>query len=142
MALYNKQFKWQDDLIHNIGLSFYKKDWVIKEIAYHPLKFAKERIEDPKDERPIRIRYFAAFIQKTTKTKERVTRFKYVYRHYDTFKSILESYGYDVGTEEKYQGVVKLIGIKNIRFIDKIYNKGSVVEECHHNMQPLDNNIV
>jgi hypothetical protein len=142
MALYNKQFKWQDDVIHNIGLSFYKKDWVVKEIVYHPLKFAKTCMEDKTNDRSVRIRYFGAFTPKKVKTKERVNRFKFVYRNYDTFRPILISYGYDVDTIEKYHEVVKLIGIKNIRFIDKIYNKGSVINKDNPIMEHLDNNTI
>jgi hypothetical protein len=129
MALYSKQFKWQDDLIHNIGLSFYKKDWVIKEIVYHPLKFAKERMEDLEDERPVRIRYFGSFIMKKVKTKERVERYKYIYSNYELFKDVLGSYGYKVDTLEDFQKSMKNIGQKNMWFIDKLYNKSSVVDE-------------
>lgn len=127
--LYNKQFKWQDDLIRNVGLSFFKKDWVIKEIVYHPLKFAKRRMEDPEDDRPIRIRYFAAFVLKSSKTKERVNKYKQVYREYEKYKDILASYGYDVTTEDKYKYAVQGIGISKIRLIDEIFEKGSVVKE-------------
>ena len=127
--LYSKQFKWQDDLIHNVGLTFFKKDWVVKEIAYHPLKFAKRRMEDPTDDRPIRIRYFAAFALKSSKTKERVAKFKEVYRNYDKYKDILNEMGYEVESREKYEQSVKLIGISKIKLIDEIYQKGSVINE-------------
>jgi hypothetical protein len=127
--LYNKQFKWQDDLIHNVGLSFFKKDWVIKEIVYHPLKFAKRRMEDPLDERPIRIRYFAAFVLKSSKTKERVAKFKQVYRDYAKYKDIISSYGYKVDTEDEFKYAVQGIAIRYIRLIDEIYEKGLVVNE-------------
>jgi hypothetical protein len=127
--LYSKQFKWQDDLIHNVGLSFFKKDWVVKEIAYHPLKFAKRRMEDPTDNRPIRIRYFAAFDQKTVKTKERVAKFKEVFRGYEKYKPIMESMGYKVDTKEEFEYEVQGIAIKHIYKIDKIYEKGNVVDE-------------
>jgi hypothetical protein len=140
--LYNKQFKWQDDLIHNVGLSFFKKDWVIKEIAYHPLKFAKRRMEDLIDDRPIRIRYFAAFVLKSTKTKERVGKFKEVYRDYDKYKDILTSYGYDTNTLARYQQAVKFIGINRITLIDEIYKKGSVVVEDQQQLKPLIENTV
>lgn len=127
--LYSKQFKWQDDLIHNIGLTFFKKDWVIKEIAYHPLKFAKRRMEDPQDDRPIRIRYFAAFALKSTKTKERVAKFKQVYRGYEKYAPILKELGYVFNNEEEYKYIVQGIAIKYIYKIDEIYDKGSVVKD-------------
>ena len=123
--LYNNQFKWQDDLIHQTGLLFFKKDWVIKEIVYHPLKFAKRRMEDPTDTRPIRIRYFATFVMKSFKTKERVGKFKEIYRGYEKYKSIVEGYGYGVATEEEYQYNVQSIGITKMWLIDKIYDKGA-----------------
>ena len=127
--LYNKQFKWQDELIHNVALSFMKKDWVVKEIVYHPLKFAKRRMEDPKDDRPIRIRYFATFVMKSFKTKERVGKFKEIYRDYDKYKAIVEEYGYDVNTVDIYQYNVQSIGIRKMWLIDKIYDKGCVLDK-------------
>ena len=128
--LYNKQFKWQDDLIHQVGLSFFKKDWVIKEIVYHPLKFAKRRMEDPIDDRPIRIRYFAAFVLKTTKTKERVNKFKVTYRSYDKCKDIAAIYGARIDTEENYQTDLQSMAMKNRWVIlDDIYNKSFVGDE-------------
>lgn len=125
--LYNKQFKWQDDLIHAIGLTTYKKDWVIKEIVYHPLKFAKRRMEDSIDDRPIMIRYFAKFALKSTKTKERVSKYKEVYRNYDIYKDIVASYSFDTTTEDRFKDAVQEIGIKKIRLIDEIYEKGQVI---------------
>ena len=127
--MYNKQFKWQDTLIRNVGLSFFKKDWVIKEIVYHPLRFAKRRMEDPLDDRPIRIRYFATFALKSIKTKERVTKYKEIYRNYEKYKKKLESYGYDVDTKEKFEKEMKFIGNSKIKLVDEIYEKSSVIKE-------------
>jgi len=128
--LYNKQYKWQDDLIHQVGLTFFKKDWVIKEIVYHPLKFAKRRMEDPEDDRPIRIRYFAAFVLKTTKTKERINRFKVSFRSYDKCKDIAETYGIRVDTEKNYQYDMQGLAMRNKWYIlDEIYNKSLVMNE-------------
>jgi hypothetical protein len=134
--LNNKQFKWQDELIHHVGLLFFKKDWVIKEICYHPLKFAKRRMEDPKDKRPIRIRYFAAFVPKEVKSKERINKFKQVFRDYPRYGPILKELGYDVDTKEKFEAEMHHIGNKGIYKIDEIFKlglanakKGSVVNE-------------
>lgn len=127
--LYNKQFKWQDDLIRNVGLSFFKKDWVIKEIVYHPLKFAKRRMEDPKEKRPIRIRYFATFVLKTGKDKERIGKFKEIYRDYNKYKDIVAKYGYDTSTEDLFKYNVQSIAIRRIYLVDEIYEKGSVIKE-------------
>jgi hypothetical protein len=38
---------------------------VVRLIIDYPIKFAKERISDPEDFRPTRIRYFAAFVPKS-----------------------------------------------------------------------------
>jgi hypothetical protein len=128
--LYNKQFKWQDDLIHNVGLSFFKKDWVIKEIVYHPLKFAKRRMEDPKDDRPIRVRYFATFVMKSVKTKENINKFKEIFRGYEKYKSIVEQLGYRVDTEENYKYDIKGLALRNKwAVIGEIYYKGSVMDK-------------
>jgi hypothetical protein len=135
--LYSKQFKWQDELIHNVGLSFFKKDWVIKEIVYHPLKFAKRRMEDPDDTRPIRIRYFAAFVMKNAKNKQRVAKYKEVYRQYDKYKDIVPEFGCRNDTLEHYQYDIQGIGIKNIWVIDKIYAKGSVINEQQQEMKQI-----
>lgn len=48
---------------------------VVRLIVDYPIKFARERISDDEDNRPIRIRYFAAFVPKKMgnifyKTKE------------------------------------------------------------------------
>ena len=123
--LNNKQHKWQDDLIHNVGLTFFKKDWVIKEIVYHPLKFTKQRMEDPVDERPIRIRYFATFVPKNSKNKERISKYKEIYRDYLKYKDILKSFDYKSDTEENFKRSMRHIGNKCIWEIDKIYELGS-----------------
>ena len=62
--------KWQDELIHTIGLLTMKEDRVIKRIVYHPLEFAKEKMTSEDDERPIRIRYFGAFVLKSKNQKK------------------------------------------------------------------------
>jgi hypothetical protein len=123
--LYNKQYKWQDDLIHNVGLTFFKKDWVIKEIVYHPLKFAKRHMEDPKDERPIRVRYFAAFVPKIAKNKERIRKFKEVFRDYEKYGPIMIKLGYTVDSKERFEYEVQSIGMRHIWQIDEIYREGN-----------------
>jgi len=132
MLATNKQFKWQDDLIHQVGLSFFKKDWVIKEIVYHPMKFAKRRMEDPTDDRPIRIRYFAAFVLKTYKNKVRIGKFKEIYRSYDKYKDVVPEFNIRNDTEEHYRYDVQGMALKNIWMIDKIYEKGLLID----NQQP------
>jgi len=62
--------KEQDKIIKRLAEKYKKDQRVIKEIIYSPLKFAKRIITDPSENRPIRIRYFGAFIEKVTKTKQ------------------------------------------------------------------------
>lgn len=57
--------KFQDQLIKNLASRYNKDERVIKEIVYSPLKFTNRLIQSPKDNRPVRIRYFGAFVQKT-----------------------------------------------------------------------------
>ena len=56
--------KEQDKIIKNISLLRFKDLRVVRTIVYHPLLFAKRIMMDPDDNRPIRIRYFGAFVQK------------------------------------------------------------------------------
>lgn len=123
--------KWQDELIHTIGLLSMKEDRVIKKIVYHPLEFAKARMVDDNDERPIRIRYFGAFVLKSKRSKERTRKFSYIYKNYEIFKDIIATYGYEVDDVEKYHTVLKqhFTG-KKIRFVDEIYEKGLVLKQC------------
>ena len=123
--------KWQDELIHTIGLLTMKEDRVIKQIVYHPLEFAREKMTSEDDERPIRIRYFGAFVLKSKRSKERARKFTYIYKNYEVYKDIVASYGYEVDTLEKYQVVLKQhFNGKKIRYIDEIYEKGLVLKQC------------
>ena len=63
-------YKGMDDVLKDISLRFYKNIRVTKAICEHPLLFAKQRIEDPNDIRPIMIMYFAKFVMKNRKTME------------------------------------------------------------------------
>jgi hypothetical protein len=137
--LYNKQYKWQDDLIHQVGLSFFKKDWVIKEIVYHPLKFARRRMEDPESTRPIRIRYFGAFVPKTSKTKEDVAKYKEIYRSYKKYKNIVSEMGYRTDTEKNYMYDMMGLALRNKWYIiDRIWRKGLVLTKEELEMQQIE----
>lgn len=125
-----KKQKWQDELIHTIGLLSMKEDRVIKKIVYHPLEFAKVKMIDDNDERPIRIRYFGVFTLKSKRSKERTRKFSYIYKNYEIFRDIIATYGYDVGDIEKYHEVLKTnFTKKKIRFVDEIYEKGLVLKQ-------------
>jgi len=47
---------------------------VVRHIVSHPILFAKQRMADPNDDRPIRIKYFGTFVQKKIANKENVRR--------------------------------------------------------------------
>ena len=59
-----------DKIIRELAKKYKKSIKVSKEIVYSPLKFAKRKITDDVDNRPIRIRYFGVFVQKEHYTKE------------------------------------------------------------------------
>ena len=64
----------QDVIIRNLAAKYKKDPRIIEAIVYSPLKFAKKVFEDPKDDRPIRIKYFGVFVQKPVFNKD--TRMK------------------------------------------------------------------
>ncbi|MBE3087413.1 MAG: hypothetical protein IMZ64_14500 [Bacteroidetes bacterium] len=86
-------------------------------------------MEDVQDSRPIRIRYFASFVLKSLKTKERVEQFKEIYRDYNKYKDLVATCGYDTSTEELFRKSVKDIAIRRIILVDDIYKKGSVIKD-------------
>jgi len=122
--------KWQDELIHTIGLLTMKEDWVIRRIVYHPLEFAKVKMIDEEEERAIRIRYFGTFVLKSRKSKDRSRKFSYIYRHWETFKDIVAEYGFPINDEEEFKSVLKhKFAGKRMRYIDDIYHKGLVLKQ-------------
>lgn len=62
--------KVEDKIVRHIARKYNKDPRVVREIVYHPFLFAKRRMEDDAEDRPIRIRYFGAFTQKEIKNKE------------------------------------------------------------------------
>jgi hypothetical protein len=60
----------QDRIIKDIAKK-YKLDYRhVKNIVYYPFKFAKAKMSDPLNERPIRIKYFGVFTQKHILNKD------------------------------------------------------------------------
>lgn len=70
--------KDQDKLIKSISLLKFKDPRIIQTIVYHPLFFAKKKMSDPDDLRPIRIRYFGVFVGKYMRNKEMFKKLSYV----------------------------------------------------------------
>ena len=62
--------KPEDKIIKELSLKHGKDPRIIRQIATFPLKFTKRIMADYNDERPIRIRYFGAFVQKDFYNKE------------------------------------------------------------------------
>jgi len=61
---------WEELIMKDISLRFYKDIRVIKAICHHPFLFTKKRIEDPNDVRAIMITHFAKFVMKHFKSME------------------------------------------------------------------------
>jgi hypothetical protein len=59
-----------EEIIKELSLKYNKDKRVIKLICEHPLLFAKYRMKDPNDIRPIMIPYFAKFVFKLGRTIE------------------------------------------------------------------------
>jgi len=74
----------QDKIIKNISLLKYKDPRIVKEVVYHPIIFAKKIMADPDDYRPIRIRYFGAFVLKFMHNKEMFKRLSFMVSALDT----------------------------------------------------------
>lgn len=64
----------QDLIIRRISLNRFISERVVKYVATHPFLFTKQRMADPEDDRPIRIRYFGVFQQKKTHNKASIKR--------------------------------------------------------------------
>ena len=69
--------KEQDKIIKHISLIKFKDPRVIQNIVYHPILFAKQKMTDPDDCRPIRIRYFGVFTGKYMRNKDTHKKFSY-----------------------------------------------------------------
>ena len=68
----------QDRIIKHISLIKFKDPRVMQQVVYHPFLFAKHRMADPDDYRPIRIRYFGAFTGKFMRNKEMYKKLSYI----------------------------------------------------------------
>jgi hypothetical protein len=68
----------QDRIIKHISLIKFKDPRIIQQVVYHPFLFAKHRMADPDDYRPIRIRYFGAFVGKYMHNKEMFKKLSYI----------------------------------------------------------------
>ena len=54
----------QERIIKEIAKKYNLDTRLVKTVVYHPIKFAKTKMENPTNNRPIRIRHFGLFTQK------------------------------------------------------------------------------
>ena len=67
---------------------------------------------------------------KIAKNKERVNKFKEVYRDFEKYGPIMQELGYEgCDTKKRFEYEVQSIGRRHIWQIDEIYNKGLVISE-------------
>jgi hypothetical protein len=83
--------KPQDRIIKQLSLLKFKDPRVIQAVAYHPLLFAKKKMVDPDDTKPIRIRYFATFVQKYYHNKETLNKKKEIEQWLDVYPTALST---------------------------------------------------
>jgi hypothetical protein len=55
----------KDDLVKKLSRKTSIDPRVVRLVIDYPIKFTRDRMSDPEDERPVRIRYFAVFIPKS-----------------------------------------------------------------------------
>jgi len=86
--------KLQDKILKHISLIKNLDVRIIKNIVYHPLLFAKKKMADPDEYRPIRIRYFGVFIQKYMHNKEMFKKLSYIIKalkeHHNLYKIFID----------------------------------------------------
>ena len=84
----------QDLVIKHISLLKFKDPRIVKEIVYHPIVFAKHVMADPDDYRPIRIRYFGAFVLKFMHNKAMFKKLNFISQalsdHPDLYKMFVD----------------------------------------------------
>ena len=120
--------KEQDKIIKHISLIKFKDPRVIQSIVYHPFLFAKRRMADPDDYRPIRIRYFGAFVQKYMHNKEMFKKLSYMVTQLKLHPKLIKLFvdpisgSYFFSTEsEAIKYVTKLFEDNEKEEFDKVY---------------------
>lgn len=63
----------KDKIIRRLAKEYNKDIRIIEQIVNSPLKFTNRVIQDPSDDRPVRIRYFGVFVQKESYNKKKMT---------------------------------------------------------------------
>ena len=117
--------KVQDRIINSISLLKFKDKRIIQNIVYHPLLFAKRRMTDPDDERPIRIRYFGVFTQKYLHNKTSAKQYRFIRDHIEdplVMAAIRSLNNEIVNTESAYKWLYYLYNANKKDQFDKLYN--------------------
>jgi hypothetical protein len=114
----------QDKIIKHISLIKFKDPRIIQSIVYYPFFFAKQKMADPDDYRPIRIRYFGAFVGKYMRNKLMYKKLSYVITalktHPKLFKIFIDPKFTNEADARKY--VNKLFDDNNKEALETIYD--------------------
>lgn len=123
--------KEQDKIIKHISLIKFKDPRVIQAIVYHPMLFAKRRMADPDDDRPIRIRYFGAFVQKYMRNKETYKRLSWIIAYIKAHPEVIKLFEDPTFATEKELRIYVLeqFNCNNKEVIDTIYDSLKAIEQ-------------
>ena len=124
--LRNNNEIYREQIIDEMYEKFGVDKRVLREICYYPLKFAKRRMEDFNDSRPIRIRYFGVFAQKEKHNKEKymIGKSEKLLNNIEEVTLVMVSVlGYELPTYESARNVINLaVETKDYEKINDIYN--------------------
>lgn len=69
--------KWQDKIIDQLAFKYGLDKRVVREVVYYPLLFTNRVMNDPKDDRPIRIKHLGVFAYRGSRNKSVIEKPKY-----------------------------------------------------------------
>lgn len=116
-------------IIKDISLLTFKDERVVQQIAYHPLLFFKQVMEDDYDERAVRIKYFGVFSRISKLTKEEVLKekfdrlLKYIENVYEACKLLYPDFKNHIEFKEFLLGLYDSKDWGSISFIRKKYRE-------------------
>ena len=97
-------------IIRELAEKYNKDVRVIQHLVDSPFKFTSRIIQDPYDDRPIRLRYFAVFVQKESYNKEKKLKdmIKTLLDNIqDTLVIMASSLGYDIDKSDSAKRIIK-----------------------------------
>lgn len=101
---------YREQIIEEMQNKFGIDRRVLREICYHPIRFAKRKMENMSDSRPVRIRYFGVFTQKNKYNKEKYMEEAYVklINNIETVTiAMVTMLGYELPTYESTRNVLE-----------------------------------